>query len=79
MSYSKLGSDKRKPRADRDGIENVGKPCVVCGKFTLGIKWLEVDYMRGNDIEVRVCNDHWTRHTKEIINAVYGTKECSND
>jgi len=77
MSYPKLGSDKRKPRAERDGIENVGKPCIVCGKFTVGIKWIEVDYMRGNDVEASVCADHWTRHAKEIINSLYSTKEPS--
>ena len=75
MSYPKLGSDKRKPRAERDGIENVGKPCIVCGKFTVGIKWIEVDYMRGNDVEVRVCTDHWTRHGQDIINSLYSPKE----
>ena len=67
--YPRLGEDKRKPRADIDGSHNVGKPCIVCGKFTVGIKWIQVTYMRGDDEEARVCGDHWKRSSAQIINS----------
>lgn len=67
--YPLIGQDKRKPVREKDGVHNVGKPCIVCSKFTLGIKWIQIDYMRGNDVEVRVCFDHWKRCNAMIITA----------
>ena len=73
--YPRLGQDRRNPDRERDGANNVGKPCIVCGKFTLGIKWMQTDYMRGNDEEVRVCGDHWKRHSHDIVNAYIAAGE----
>lgn len=67
--YPRLGQDKRRPRDDVEGVHNVGKPCIVCGKFTIGIKWIQVSYMRGDDEEVRVCSDHWKKSAPQIIQA----------
>jgi hypothetical protein len=67
--YPKLGEDKRKPDRNRDGNKDVGKPCIVCDKFTLGIKWIQIDYMRGNDVDVPVCFDHWKRNQAVIVEA----------
>lgn len=35
-----------------------GKKCFICGTRTHGRAEIEVDYFRGNDEIVYVCNDH---------------------
>lgn len=68
-NYPLVGDYKRKPKKDIDGAHNVGKPCIVCSKFTVGTKWIQVSYMRGDDELVRVCGDHWKGSNVEIIAA----------
>ena len=67
--YPRLGEDKRKPRMDVEGSHGVGKPCIVCGIWTIGTKFIQVDYMRGNDELVYVCSNHWKRNAPAIIAA----------
>ena len=77
MSHPRVGQDKRKPKADTDGTHNVGKPCIVCGKFTIGIKWIQINCMRGDDVEVRVCLDHWRHNSDNIIKSFNSTNEAA--
>lgn len=59
------------PSTKRDGEKNYGKPCVICGKGTVGQRWVEVDYMRGNDELVRVCREHWNYY-EDILRPFQG-------
>jgi hypothetical protein len=68
-NYPIVGDDQRKPRLDVEGSHGVGKPCIVCSKYTTGRKWIQVDYMRGNDELVYVCSDHWRQSNHGIIAA----------
>ena len=66
--YPRIEGARKKPDRSRDGEKNYGKPCIVCGKSTLGQKYVQVDYMRGNDDCVRVCHEHW-KNNEEILSA----------
>ena len=38
--------------------EGTGKPCIVCGRMTTGIRFVQVWHMRGDDVDVRSCDAH---------------------
>lgn len=59
--YPRIVENGRKPRADMDGGKNYGKPCIICGTGTVGSKWIQVNYFRGEDEEIRVCSEHYKR------------------
>jgi len=71
--YPRINGYRRKPDSDMEvhvikrHISNYGKPCVVCGKMTIGEKWVEVSYMRGEDETARVCSEHWDTPNDEIL------------
>ncbi len=68
-SYPLINGHRRRPNKDKDGGNNYGKPCVLCGTGTCGEKWIQVSYMRGQDETVRVCADHWKEPEDSIIDA----------
>ena len=60
--YPAIGH-KRKPK-------NLGGlPCIICGAQTTGKVGIEVNYFRGDDDQVRVCELHQTKHDAEILAA----------
>jgi len=65
--YPRIGNTRRKPVNDLDGSKNYGKPCVVCGTGTVGEKFVQVNWMRGEDETVRICADHWKAPDETII------------
>lgn len=65
-AYPKLGETRRKPNKDRDGGKNYGKPCLICGVGTVGEKFVQVSWFRGEDETVRLCAEHW-KSPKEVI------------
>ena len=67
MEYPRVQGARRKPDENKDGSKNYGKPCVVCGVGTCGEKWIQFNYMRGDDETVRVCHDHWNSDNDLII------------
>lgn len=71
--YPRITEHWRLPNKERDGRENYGKPCVVCGKNTAGGWHVQVDYMRGNDEVVRACCEHF--FDKEAILAAMGEEQ----
>ena len=58
MKYPRVGEIKRKPNLKLDGVQEIGLPCIVCSINTIGTRWIEVDYMRGNDVLIRGCCSH---------------------
>ena len=71
--YPRINGYRRKPDADMENhvikrnIINYGKPCVICGKNTIGEKWVEVSYIRGEDETARVCAEHWGFPEDDIL------------
>jgi len=57
--YPRINGYRRKPVKALDGSNNYGLPCIVCGIGTVGEKWVQYTYMRGEDETVRVCADDW--------------------
>jgi hypothetical protein len=51
---------KKKPR------NTGGLPCIVCGMVTTGKVTIEVNYFRGDDKEVRVC-EKCQKESDEVI------------
>lgn len=72
MKYPRIDGYRRKPNAKREGTKNYGKPCVVCGTGTVGEKWVQFNYMRGDDECVRVCSKHWNLQDQKILDAFSG-------
>ena len=69
MKYPRIRDDRRKPDPDKDGSKNYGKPCVVCGTSTCGEKWVQYNFMRGDDELIRVCAEHWKLPREELLAA----------
>ena len=46
-----------------------GLPCIICGVLTTGKVDIEVNYFRGDDDQVRVCEIHQKGHDDEILDA----------
>ena len=69
MKYPRIVNSYRQPHAERDGGTLYGKPCVICGTGTVGTKWVEVNWFRGEDEEARVCAAHWKTPNHIIIAA----------
>ena len=65
--YPRIEGFRRKPDKNKDGTENYGKPCVICGIGTCGEKWLQGSYMRGDDEPIRVCAEHWNMRNEDIL------------
>ena len=65
--YPRIEGYRRKPNAGMDGSKEYGKPCIFCGTGTVGEKWLQISYMRGDDETVRVCAEHWSESEQSII------------
>jgi hypothetical protein len=70
-TYPRIEGHRRKPDAKRDGSKNYGKPCVFCGKGTVGEKWVQFDWMRGNDETVRVCAEHWDEADDLVVEMMF--------
>lgn len=66
--YPAVGDFKRRPKPKNDGIKGKGLPCIVCHTNTLGQRFIEVSWMRGDDECVRVCSS-CCKHTEKIIEA----------
>jgi hypothetical protein len=75
--YPRIEGRRRKPNPEKDGTKNHGKPCVFCGKGTIGEKWVQFNYMRGEDETVRVCFDHWKESDDAVLAAIGIT--CTNN
>ena len=73
-NYPLIDGYRRKPNRNNDGMRNYGKPCVVCGKGTIGEKWVQVSYMRGEDETARVCAEHWNFSDEDILNVWEGSE-----
>jgi hypothetical protein len=67
--YPRIVENGRRPKAEFDGQKGYGKPCVICGTGTIGSKWVQVDYMRGDDEEIRVCSQHYKTPAADLITA----------
>ena len=65
--YPRIIEYRRKPDRDKDGSCNYGKPCVICGRNTIGSKWVQWNYFRGEDEEVRICYEHWDLVASDIL------------
>ena len=57
--YPRIIGDRRKPNPLRDGDDNYGTPCIICGRNTIGQKWVQTSWFRGEDELIRVCTEHW--------------------
>ena len=68
--YPRIKGQRRRPDKDRDGDKNYGKPCVVCGVGTVGEKFVQFSYMRGEDDVIRVCAEHWKLPEDELLDAM---------
>ena len=44
-----------------------GKPCLICGRGTTRKAWVEVNWFRGEDIELRVCCDCAKTPSEELL------------
>jgi len=66
-NYPLISGYRKKPNKERDGGKNYGKPCIFCGTGTIGEKWVQVSFMRGEDESVRVCSEHWKIPGDETI------------
>ena len=55
-----------------------GLPCIICGKPTTGKVDISVNIFRGDDDQVRVCNEHQKGSPKPII-AAYLARGDSSD
>lgn len=70
--YPRIMAHRRKPDPEQENYMarhelEYGKPCIICGKGTVGEKWVQTNYMRGDDELVRVCGDHWKLPTITIL------------
>lgn len=70
-AYPNICGSNRKPNKDLDGSINYGKPCVVCGTGTIGEKWVQFNYFRGEDELIRVCAAHWSEKDSFILQKMY--------
>lgn len=68
--YPRPGSWKRIPKPEKDGLPNVGAPCVICEQNTLGILWIEYTMFRGDDEPVRLCHGCRTRRNDAALKTV---------
>ncbi len=68
-NYPRFGGDARKPKPNFVEGKGQGKPCTFCGTFTTGIKFIEVNWFRGDDEEVRVCRNCWKKPKLDLIEA----------
>ena len=69
--YPLISGYRRKPDEKMDGTKNYGKPCVFCRTNTCGEKWVQFNYMRGEDETVRVCAEHWSMPDNQTISKMY--------
>lgn len=69
--YPVINGARKKPNKNKDGKSNYGAPCVICGKGTIGEKWIQVNWFRGDDESARVCHEHWKTPESEIIEAAF--------
>jgi hypothetical protein len=46
-----------------------GLPCIICGVPTTGKVDIEVNWFRGDDEEVRVCEAHQSKNDAGILDA----------
>lgn len=67
MTYPKICGHRRKPNPKRDGGKNYGKPCARCEVNTIGEKWVQVSWMRGEDETIRVCAACWGTSDAELL------------
>lgn len=58
---------KDRERSGRNTDPHYGKPCVVCGLGTTRKVWVQVNYFRGEDEELRVCCDCWKTPTDKLL------------
>jgi len=68
--YPRVEGYRRKPDAAKDGDKNYGKPCIFCGTSTVGEKWIQVSYMRGEDETVRVCAEDWLTPDDVVLDEI---------
>jgi len=68
--YPLISGSRRQPNADRDGGKEYGKPCIVCGIGTIGEKFVQISWFRGEDETVRVCADHWKLSDSVILKSM---------
>jgi len=66
--YPRIKGYRRKPNKERDGSKNYGLPCIVCGVGTVGEKWVQYSYMRGDDETARLCADDWETSDDLVLN-----------
>ena len=71
--YPNISRSLKNPNKERDGEKNYGKPCVMCRKSTIGQKWVQVSWFRGEDEIIRVCAEHWKTKDIELLEAVEWT------
>lgn len=69
VDYPRIVENGRRPNKERDGSKDYGKPCVICGTGTVGSKWIQVSWFRGDDEEVRLCAEHYKLPAPDIIKA----------
>jgi len=65
--YPRIHGYRRKPNPDKDGSRHHGKPCINCGAGTIGEKWVQYSYMRGEDETVRICWKCWDISDDDVI------------
>ena len=73
--YPLINGYRRKPNREMDGSKNYGKPCVICGVGTIGEKWVQVSFMRGEDETVRLCANHWKVKDEIVLNQLTNPDE----
>jgi len=79
VKYPKISGYRRKPKKENDGGKNYGKPCVFCTVGTVGEKWVQVSYMRGEDEIARVCADHWKAPSETILAAWFVSQQLGGE
>lgn len=46
------------PQLDSIRGKRAGKPCACCGKPDTAVAWVQWSYMRGEDEDYPVCDEH---------------------
>jgi len=77
--YPRIGGARRSPNKQKDGMANYGKPCIVCKTNTVGQKWIQFCYTRGNDETVNVCDYHWNIVDGKILEFYFKCKKEIKD